>query len=83
MTGFWVALGEGGRAQIAEHLGRYLNWLEPSAREHARANAGFTGKPGELRDRLRALADLGADEVHLVPTCGDPDEVDRLADAIG
>lgn len=83
VTGFWVALGDGGRAQIAEHLGRYLNWLDPAAREHARATAGFAGKPAELRDRLRALADLGADEVHLVPTCGDPDEVDRLADAIG
>lgn len=83
VTGFWVALGDRGRDQIAEHLGRYLNWLDPAARSHAQGSAGFAGSPGALRDRLRRIEDLGADEVHLVPTCGDPDEVDRLAEAIG
>jgi len=83
VTGFWVALGGGGRAQIAEHLGRYLNWLDPAARDEARRSAGFTGTPAELRDRLKRIEDLSADEVHLVPTCGDPEEVDRLADAVG
>jgi alkanesulfonate monooxygenase SsuD/methylene tetrahydromethanopterin reductase-like flavin-dependent oxidoreductase (luciferase family) len=83
VTGFWVALGDGARAQIAEHLGRYLNWLDPVARTHAQATAGFAGRASELRDLLRRIEDLGTDEVHLVPTCGDPDEVDRLAEAIG
>ncbi|MEZ4333532.1 MAG: LLM class flavin-dependent oxidoreductase [Myxococcota bacterium] len=82
VTGFWVALGDGGRAQIAEHLGRYLNWLDPAARAQAQGNAGFAGTAGELRDLLRRIEDLGADEVHLVPTCGEPAEVDRLAEAI-
>lgn len=82
VTGFWVALGERGRAQIADHLGRYLNWLDPAGREQAQRSAGFVGKPGELRDLLRRIEDLGADEVHLTPTCGDPDEVDRLAEAV-
>jgi alkanesulfonate monooxygenase SsuD/methylene tetrahydromethanopterin reductase-like flavin-dependent oxidoreductase (luciferase family) len=82
ITGFWVGLGDGGRAQVAEHLGRYMNWLDPASREQAQKGAGFTGTPSGLRDLLRRIEDLGADEVHLVPTCGDPDEVDRLADAI-
>lgn len=83
VTGFWFALGDGARDQMAEHLGRYMNWLEPEAREAAQKSAGFTGTAAELRDLLARIEDLGADEVHLVPTCGDPDEVSRVIDAIG
>ncbi len=83
VTGFWYALGDGAREQISEHLGRYLNWLDPAEREEARKGAGFAGTPQELRDLLRRLQDLGADEVNLVPTSGDPDEVDRARDVIG
>ena len=36
----------------------------------------------QLRDALRALRDLGADEVIPVPTTSDPDEVDRVADIV-
>ncbi len=82
-TGFWVAVGDGARDQLAGHLGRYLNWLSPAERELAQKDAGFAGPAAELRDLLRRLEDLGADEVNLVSTCGDPDEVDRLAEAVG
>jgi len=83
VTGFWVALGDGARDQMAEHLGRYMNWLDPAAREAAQKGAGFTGDAGQLRDLLRRVEDLGAEELHLVPTSGDPDEVNRIAEAIG
>jgi alkanesulfonate monooxygenase SsuD/methylene tetrahydromethanopterin reductase-like flavin-dependent oxidoreductase (luciferase family) len=83
VTGFWLALGDGAREQIGEHLGRYLNWVDPATREAAQKGAGFAGDAGQLRDLLRRLEDLGADEVHLVPTTGDPDEVDRIVEAIG
>ncbi|MCB9723127.1 MAG: LLM class flavin-dependent oxidoreductase [Spirochaetaceae bacterium] len=82
VTGFWFALGAKAREQMATHLGRYMNWLDPAAREAAQQHAGFTGDVRALRDRLRQMEDLGADEVHLVPTCGDPEEVERAADAI-
>ena len=36
-----------------------------------------------LRDALKRLADVGTDEVMLVPTTADPDEVDRVADLVG
>ena len=42
-----------------------------------------TDSPQALRDVLRRTADLGADELHLVPTTADPDEVARVADLIG
>ncbi len=82
-TGFWVAVGAGARDQLAGHLGRYLNWLPPAERAQSQRDAGFAGSATQLRDRLRRIEDLGADEVNLVPTCGDPDEVDRLAEAVG
>ena len=82
ITGFWYALGTGAREQVSEHLGRYMNWLPPAEREAAQSGAGFTGNAAELRALLRQIEDLGADEVHLVPTSGDPDEVSRAADAI-
>ena len=36
-----------------------------------------------LRDAARRVADLGADELILVPTTSDPEEVDRVADLLG
>ncbi len=36
-----------------------------------------------LRDATRMLADLGTDELILVPTTSDPDEVNRVADILG
>ena len=83
ISGFWFALGDGARDQMAAHLGRYMNWLAPAEREAAQRGAGFTGDAAGLRDLLRRIEDLGADEVHLVPTSGDPDEVSRAADALG
>ena len=32
---------------------------------------------------VRQLRDCGTDELSLVPTTADPDELDRLADALG
>ena len=82
LTGFWYALGDGARAQLAEHLGRYMNWLPTAERADAQRSAGLAGSAEQLRDALRRMQDLGADEVNLVPTCGDPGEVDRTADAL-
>jgi len=81
-TGFWVAVGPKAREQLARHLGCYLNWLPPAERAASEKSAGFAGSVSELRDRLRRFEDLGADEVNLVSTSGDPDEVGRLAEAI-
>jgi hypothetical protein len=35
-----------------------------------------------VRDRLKAIVDTGADEVILVATTADPDEVGRAADVV-
>jgi hypothetical protein len=42
-----------------------------------------TNSAARLKDALRMAADLGTDELLLVPTTSDPDEVLRVADLIG
>ena len=44
---------------------------------------GFAGTLGDLRDVLRAFEDVGADEVHLIPTGSDVDQVHRVAEVAG
>ena len=82
-VGFWFALGSRGREQIEAHLRRYLDWLAPGEIDPLLPIAGFAGSAGELRALLRQIADLGADEVQLVSTALDPDQVERAAEAIG
>lgn len=80
-TGFWYALGPRARAQLDEYLHRYLNFLGPQAAEQL-APTVRTCSAQALKDALRMASDLGADEVLLVPTTSDPDEVDRVADVV-
>ena len=42
-----------------------------------------TKTPQSIRDALRALADIGTDEMILVPVASDIDQLERLADLIG
>jgi alkanesulfonate monooxygenase SsuD/methylene tetrahydromethanopterin reductase-like flavin-dependent oxidoreductase (luciferase family) len=80
-TGFWFALGAAARTQLDAYLQRYLRFLGSDA-AGALAPTVRTTSAGALRDALRMLADLGTDEVTLVPTTADADEVHRLADVI-
>jgi alkanesulfonate monooxygenase SsuD/methylene tetrahydromethanopterin reductase-like flavin-dependent oxidoreductase (luciferase family) len=81
-TAFWYALGPGAREQVQRHLRRYLNWLAPRDVEAMLPTTGFAGTPAELRALLRRLGDTGADEIVLVPTTSDPDEVARAAECL-
>jgi hypothetical protein len=81
-TGFWFALGPRAREQMDGYLFRYLNFLGAGA-ARALAPTVHTTSAGALRDALRMLADLGTDEVMLVPTTADADEVERVSDLLG
>lgn len=81
-SSFWFALGDRADQQIQTHLNRYLNWLDQPSREAMASVAGFRGTAGNLRDRLRSLADAGVDEMLLIPTSIDPTEVDKAADIV-
>jgi alkanesulfonate monooxygenase SsuD/methylene tetrahydromethanopterin reductase-like flavin-dependent oxidoreductase (luciferase family) len=82
VTSCWFALGPRARAQLDDYLHRYLGFLGDDLARHLAATVK-TDSAEKLRDVLRRFADLGADEVHLVPTTADPDEVARLGDLIG
>ena len=81
-TGFWYAVGDDARSQLDAYLDRYLNFMAPIARENVKQICVAT-TPGALKDALRQAEDAGADEVLLVPTTSDPDDVHRVADILG
>jgi len=81
LTSFWVALGPKGREQLDRYLARYLDFLGSGVASRL-APAVTVESPARLRTALKELEACGADEVSLVPTTLDPDELDRIADAL-
>jgi hypothetical protein len=71
ITSCWFALGARARAQLDEYLHRSLDFLGADLARHL-ARTVQTDSADRLRAVLRAAADLGADELHLVPTTADP-----------
>jgi alkanesulfonate monooxygenase SsuD/methylene tetrahydromethanopterin reductase-like flavin-dependent oxidoreductase (luciferase family) len=82
-TALWFAIGDQADEQVSTHLTRYFNWIDPAAREGMIAHAGFRGSAEAFRDLVSSIAETGANELLLIPTSIDPNEVDRVADALG
>ncbi|MGB5696078.1 MAG: LLM class flavin-dependent oxidoreductase [Polyangiales bacterium] len=80
-TGFWYALGPKARSQLDAYLNRYLNFMAPIAREGVKQICIATS-PQALRQAIQQAEDAGADDVLLVPTTSDPDDVHRVADIL-
>jgi len=80
-TSFWYALGDGAESRLGEYAARYLTVFGEGP---ARALASQCRAAGQaaLRESLTVARDAGADEVILVPTSADPDELERTLDAI-
>jgi alkanesulfonate monooxygenase SsuD/methylene tetrahydromethanopterin reductase-like flavin-dependent oxidoreductase (luciferase family) len=83
-TSFWFALGDGeqARAQVHHHLRRYMNWIPGEVVDAMAPTTGFAGTDEELLDVLRRFEDIGTDEVHLIPTSADVDQLRRVADVV-
>jgi hypothetical protein len=81
VTCCWFALGKDGRQQMDVYLRRYLNFMGESVAVQL-APTVKTTSAAALRQVLRELEDIGTDELLLVPTTLDPEEVDRVADLI-
>ncbi len=79
---FWYALGADARAQLDAYLERYLCFLGDDI-ARALCPTVKTTSAAALRDAAHTLADLGTDELLLVPTTADPAEIDRVADILG
>jgi hypothetical protein len=83
-TSFWFAIGDGGgpRAQVHAHLRRYMNWIPAEYVDAMAPTTGWAGTEEELLEVLRGFAAIGTDEIHLIPTSSDIDQVRRIADVV-
>ncbi|OFJ51759.1 LLM class flavin-dependent oxidoreductase [Mycolicibacterium grossiae] len=81
-TSFWFAMGprDAARAQVHRHLRRYMNWIPEEFVDAMAPTTGWAGDEEDLLAVLRRFEDIGADEVHLIPTSVDIDQVRRVAD---
>jgi alkanesulfonate monooxygenase SsuD/methylene tetrahydromethanopterin reductase-like flavin-dependent oxidoreductase (luciferase family) len=77
----YFALGDGGEENANAYLKDYYAWL---GEEISGYIAGSAAKDAEtVKQYLAAYEDAGCDELILFPCSSDPDQVDRLADAVG
>jgi alkanesulfonate monooxygenase SsuD/methylene tetrahydromethanopterin reductase-like flavin-dependent oxidoreductase (luciferase family) len=81
-TSFWFAIGDDAqqtRAQVHRHLRRYMNWIPGKVVDAMAPTTGWAGNDDELLDVLQRFADIGTDEIHLIPTSSDLDQLRRVA----
>ena len=85
MTSFWFAFGapEQARAQVHRHLRRYMNWIPAEYVDAMAPMTGWAGSEDELVAVLRKFEEIGTDEVQLIPTSSDLDQVRRAAEVAG
>jgi alkanesulfonate monooxygenase SsuD/methylene tetrahydromethanopterin reductase-like flavin-dependent oxidoreductase (luciferase family) len=82
-TSFWFAIGDDpqkARAQVHRHLLRYMNWVPDKVVDAMAPTTGWAGNDAELRAVLQKFSDIGSDEIHLIPTSSDIDQLRRVAD---
>jgi alkanesulfonate monooxygenase SsuD/methylene tetrahydromethanopterin reductase-like flavin-dependent oxidoreductase (luciferase family) len=81
-TSFWFALGpvDDARAQVHRHLRRYMNWIPAEYIDAMAPTTGFAGSEDDLIAVLREFRAIGTDEIQLIPTSSDFDQLKRVAD---
>jgi alkanesulfonate monooxygenase SsuD/methylene tetrahydromethanopterin reductase-like flavin-dependent oxidoreductase (luciferase family) len=80
-TSFWFALGEGGAEHLRAYARRYLMTFGDEIAAEMSGMCSATA-PSAVRDALAACEDAGCDEVILVATTPDVDELHRAADLV-
>jgi alkanesulfonate monooxygenase SsuD/methylene tetrahydromethanopterin reductase-like flavin-dependent oxidoreductase (luciferase family) len=83
-TSFWFALGDGAdaREQVHRHLLRYMNWVPKDVVDAMAPTTGWAGTDDELLAVLHKFEDIGTDEIHLIPTSSNIDQLRRVADVV-
>ncbi|MCV7399358.1 LLM class flavin-dependent oxidoreductase [Mycobacterium fragae] len=83
-TSFWFALGttEDARRQVHRHLRHYMNWIPAEYIDAMAPATGFAGTEDELVAVLRKFEAVGTDEIQLIPTSSDLNQVRRAADVV-
>jgi alkanesulfonate monooxygenase SsuD/methylene tetrahydromethanopterin reductase-like flavin-dependent oxidoreductase (luciferase family) len=85
VTSFWFAFGppEQALAQLHRHLRRYMNWIPAEYVDAMAPMTGWAGSEDELLAVLRKFEAIGTDEVQLIPTSSNLDQLRRAADVAG
>lgn len=86
-TSFWFAMAKPGdtgqaRSQVHHHLRRYMNWIPVELVDAIAPSTGWSGDEDDLAATLRAFEAVGTDEIHLIPTSSDIDQLRRVADVV-
>jgi alkanesulfonate monooxygenase SsuD/methylene tetrahydromethanopterin reductase-like flavin-dependent oxidoreductase (luciferase family) len=83
-TSFWFAIGDAdsARAQVHRHLRRYMNWIPIEYVDAMAPSTGWAGTEDQLASVLQQFDEIGTDEVHLIPTSSDVEQVRRVADVV-
>ena len=61
---------------------RYMNWIPAKYVDAMAPTTGWAGSEDELLDVLHRSTAIGSDEIHLIPTSSDVDQVRRVADVV-
>ncbi len=81
-TSFWYALGTGAEERLRRYAYEYMRIFGEDVGKWAAAGVTlFT--PAALLEAVDNVREAGADELFLVPTTADPDELARTRDALG
>jgi alkanesulfonate monooxygenase SsuD/methylene tetrahydromethanopterin reductase-like flavin-dependent oxidoreductase (luciferase family) len=81
ISSFWYALGPDSQRQMETFVRRYLAIFGPDAVEAMVRHCTATSAD-RMSELLKQFKDIGTDELVLVPTSEDPDEIDRAAELI-
>jgi alkanesulfonate monooxygenase SsuD/methylene tetrahydromethanopterin reductase-like flavin-dependent oxidoreductase (luciferase family) len=81
-TSVWYALGDGAADRLRGYVHDYMKIFGADV-ANAVAGAADVHTPEALRAAVDACAAAGFDELILVPTSADPDELTRTRDALG
>jgi alkanesulfonate monooxygenase SsuD/methylene tetrahydromethanopterin reductase-like flavin-dependent oxidoreductase (luciferase family) len=81
-TSIWYALGDGAADRLHGYVHSYMTIFGEKA-ANAVAGAANIATSNALREAVEVCAAAGFDELLLVPTTSDPDELARTRDALG
>ena len=59
-----------------------MNWIPAEYVDAMAPGTGWAGSEDELLGLFRKFEDIGTDEIHLIPTSSDADQVRRVADVV-
>jgi alkanesulfonate monooxygenase SsuD/methylene tetrahydromethanopterin reductase-like flavin-dependent oxidoreductase (luciferase family) len=79
IASFWYGIDKKGKQRMMKHLERYMNFMPDDIAKQLIPHAGFNGSIRDLKNFLADIKKLGADDVILVPTNPDIDELKTLS----